>query len=161
MAGCTSAPPPFEWPSDTATPTPTWDAEQVRAIEAVQRYIQVWSEIGQNIDSADWNRVYEVATGVEAEGSLMTWNDWSVNEYRLVGSPVITAVSVTLGYVSSESRQYYVRTCYDRTNAHLVDSSGNQIKGTLPDQFPHGFTVEVSPTGSDLVIDELMVEGTC
>ena len=161
LSGCSPAPPPFEWPSETGTPTPTWDAEQARAIEAVQRYIQVWSEIGQNVDTADWNRVYEVATGVEAEGTLMTWTDWAANGFRLVGEPVITVVSVTLTYVSGESRQYYVRTCYDRTNAHLVDSSGNQIEGTLPDQFPHGFTVAISLTGPDLVIDELMVEGSC
>ena len=161
LSGCSPAPPPFEWPSETGTPTPTWDAEQARAIEAVQRYIQVWSEIGQNIDTADWNRIYEVAEDPVAAYDLHYWSTWAADSQHLVGAPVVTVDSVILGYVSGESRQYYVRTCYDRTNAYLVDANGNQEAGRVSGRIPHGFTVQMSHTKADVVIGQTEVNGTC
>ena len=161
LSGCSPAPPPFEWPSETGTPTPTWDAEQARAIEAVQRYIQVTSEIGQNVDTADWNRIYEVAEREHAAGTLDIWSQWKADGKHLVGAPVITVNSVILGYVNSQSRQYYVRVCYDKANSHLVDSDGNQVVGRGSDRFPHGYTVSIPSVGLDLVMSETEVNGTC
>ena len=162
LVGCTTPEPePVVTPSEIVTPTPTWDAEQVRAIEAVQRYIDVTSEIGQNIDTADWNRVYEVAGEALGSGVISTWSDWKADSLHLVGTPVITVESVVPGYSDSQSRHYHVNVCYDRTNAHLADSEGTLVAGTAAERSRFHYTAVISRTGPDLVIEDTTIEGTC
>ena len=162
LAGCARPEPEPYVPSETSTPTPTptWDAEQVRAINAVQSYLDVTTEIGQNLETANWSRVFEVANEAVADDAWTNWMDWLSDGLHLVGSPVITVDSVVLGYFDNESRQYHVNVCFDRTNAHLFDSIGNQIEG-VSGRFPVDFTVLVSVTGQDLVIGDKRMEGTC
>ena len=164
LAGCARpAPQAYQWPIESGAPTPTWDAEQeqVRAIEAVQRYLDVTSKIGQNLDTANWNRVFEVADSVVADDAWYNWSYWLSNDLHLVGTPVITVDSVVLGYSDSQSREYQVRVCSDRTEVHLVDSAGDRIVDMASDRFPHMYTVLVSATGPDLVVAEAEMEGTC
>jgi len=163
LAGCARPEPEPYVPSETSTPTPTptWDAEQVRAIDAVRRYIDVTTEIGQNLETANWSQVFEVADGAVADGAWTNWSYWLSDGLHLVGSPVITVDSVVLGYFDSQSGQYHVRVCTDRTNVHLVDAEGGQIANAAPQRFPYEFTVLVSDSGTDLVIAEEEVAGTC
>ena len=162
LAGCTKpGPEPHEPPTDTGTPTPTWDAEQARAIDAVQRYLDVTSEIGQNLYTTDWNRIYEVADDPAAQDVVNSWVEWAETGLHLVGAPVITVESVVLGYFDSQAREYHVGVCFDRTNAHLFDSEGKQIEGKISGRFPLDYTVLVSLAGKDLVIGDKGMEGTC
>ena len=162
LVGCTTPKPePVGTPSEIATPTPTWDAEQVRAIDAVQRYLDVTSEIGQNIDIADWNRVYEVATDPLASTVFSAWSTWQAANLHLAGAPVITVESVVPGYSDSQSRHYHVNACYDRTNARLARPDGSLMMGRLADRSRVAYTAVINRTGLDLVIDEKEVEGTC
>ena len=162
LAGCARPEPEPYVPSETSTPTPTptRDAEQVRAIDAVQRYLDLTSEIGQNLYTTDWNRIYEVAEDPAAQDVVNIWADWRESDLHLVGAPVITVDSVVLGYFDSQSRQYHVQGCFDRTSAYLADSEGNQIEG-VSGLFPADYTVLISPTGQDLVIGDNRMEGTC
>ena len=163
LAGCARPEPEPYVPSETSTPTPTptWDAEQARAIDALQRYIDLWAEISQNLYTADRNRIFEVADGVVADAAINNWADWAADDLRFVGAPVITVDSVVLGYFDSQSGQYHVGVCYDRTNAHLVNPDGTQIAGQLADRSRGTYTVEVSSQGPDRVIGVRMEEGTC
>ena len=72
LVGCTR-PEPVETP---VTPTSTWAKDDQRAIDAVQRYLDVWTEIGENVDTADWNRIYEVAGDPVAEDDIYFWGGW-------------------------------------------------------------------------------------
>ena len=162
LVGCTTPEPePVVTPSEIVTPTPTWDAEQVRAIEAVQRYLDVTSEIGQNIDTVDWNRIYEVATDPLASIVFSAWSTWQAADLHLVGTPVITVESVVPGYSDSQSRHYHVNVCYDRTNARLARPDGSLMTGRLADRSRVAYTALINRTGLDLVIDEKEIEGTC
>ena len=162
LVGCTTPEPePVGTPSEIGTPTPTWDAEQVRAIDALQRYIDVASEIGQNLYTADWNQIYEVAADPLAASDVFNWSDWKTDGLHLDGAPVITVESVVPGYSDSQTRHYHVTVCYDRTNAHLINPDGTQMAGRLADRSLFGYTVAITKTGSDLVFDVTRKDGTC
>ena len=163
LAGCARPEPEPYVPSETSTPTPapTRDAEQARAINAVQSYLDVTTEIGQNLETANWSRVFEVADEAVADSAWTNWAYWLSDGLHLVGSPTITVDSVVLGYFDSQSEQYRVRVCSDRTNVHLVDAEGDQMPGGASNRFLHEFTVLVSDSGVDLVIAEAEVGGTC
>ena len=164
LAGCSRPEPePYEWPTETGTPTPTatWDAEQARAINAVQRYIDLWAEISQNLETADWIRIYEVADDPAAQDAVDNWVEWAEAGLHFVGAPVLTVDSVVLGYFDSETRQYHVGVCYDRTNAYLVHPDGTRIAGMLADRTIVDYTTVISPQRLDRVLSARMMEGPC
>ena len=162
LVGCTTPEPePVGTPSEIGTPTPTWDAEQVRAIDAVQKYLDVTTEIAHNIDTADWNRVYEVASEPIAGDVISLWSRWNAAGLHLVGAPVITVESVVPGYSDPQSRYYYVNVCYDRAGLNLANPDGTLVVGTAADRSRFAYTVVITPVGPDLVVADRKKEESC
>ena len=156
LVGCTR-PEPVETP---VTPTSTWFRNDQQAIDAVQRYLDVWTEIGQNVDTADWNRIYEVAGDPVAEDDIYFWGEWKTKGQYLVGTPVITVTAVNQGSLTNQGFRRYVYTCYDATEAYLLRKDGSHVDRDL-ERFPNVYTVLDSGTGHYLVIGQQMENVTC
>lgn len=154
LGGCTTPEP------ESVTPTPT-NYEQL-AVEAVQRYLDVWSEISQDPSNADKNRIYQVAADYVATDAIGFWSDCSAKEWHLVGGPSIISVdSVQEGISDGRGRRFHVHTCTDITGSYLVDASGNQVGRRGEDRKPTNYTVLVTQFNQFLVIEDRSEEGTC
>ena len=134
MAGCTPAGPP-ETPDPTPTltlprptQTPEFNEKEQEAIDAVQKYIEVWAEIGHNLEGADVDALMEVASGDQLFGTYDVWANWSKNRWHLVGVPAFTPMRVTTGMMNWEGDRFHVYGCYDLTDVYLVDQDDNQVE---------------------------------
>jgi len=131
LAGCTqgaeSSPTPTIEPSVIVTPTPSWTDEEQGAIDAVQRYLEVWTGIGQDIEGSDWEKIGEVAAAPAVTNAQDLWVRWAQNDWHLVGAPSFTATLITPGAQDHLGNRYHVYGCYDLANSHLVDSAGKYV----------------------------------
>jgi len=132
MAGCT--PDAQETPTPepvvstpTPTPTPQWTEEEQAAIDAVQNYLAVWTDIGQNLETADWNAINDVASDPALSNAVDQWIRWKDNDWHLVGTPAFETDRVALGPTDGLGVRYYVHGCYIITDAYLADSDGNPL----------------------------------
>ena len=160
LAGCTR--PGSEV---SGTPTSTWGAdEQQRSIDAVQRYIDVWTEISQSIDTteaADWNRIYEVAGDPLAKNHISFWSVWKEDGQHLVGKPTITVNSVRDVLYDGQGYKQNVHTCYDATNAFLYEADGSRVDNRGLDRRLVTYVVVNSGAGEYRVTDLLMEDKEC
>ena len=161
LAGCGARPEPFERPSRWDSPTPTWTDEEQRAIDAVQRYLDLSTQIDQNIDTADWNRIYEVAGDPLAANDIAHWSAWSELGQHLVGAPTITVDWVSPGYLTSEGQQYYVHVCHDITGVYLFDAEGNRIEDRGSERAPGQVILLLTKNNQYLVVNERVEDGEC
>ena len=162
LAGCaTPEPEPYQRPTEAGAPTSTWDADQTRAIDAVQKYVAVWSDISQNLETSDWSRIHKVAGDPAAQEAIDNWEDWLDAGLRFVGAPVVTIDSVTPGQADKKVREYHVGVCYDKTNAYLVRPDGARMVGRVADRSMGTYTVVVSYKGPDLVTKGKIGDGEC
>ena len=178
-AGCTRVPPVDPGPSTTTpvvvsvtpstatptpvvTPTPTWDANQQGAIDAVQEYLTVWADIGQHLPDSDLERIREFAGDPLAESDVQTWALWSDNGWHLVGGPVFEVISVVPSMIDSKGARYYVHGCYIIEGSYVVDSTDAPIPTeSRVVRAPGRYVVLRSPGGTFTAIDNVKEEGTC
>jgi len=157
LAGCTR--PGSEV---SGTPTSTWgDDERQRSIDAVQRYLDLWSEIGHNVDTADWNRIYEVAGDPLAKIDISYWTAWVEEGAHLVGAPVITVTSVRDVFYDGQGYRQNVHGCYDMTSAYLLKTDGSRIAKLGLDRELYVYTVVKLSTGEYRVVEERTENEEC
>ena len=131
MTGCspdgeeTPSPQPVA-STPTPTPSPQWTPEEQGAIDAVQKYLEVWTNISQNLGTADWNQIRDVASDPAASDDVSIWTQWLGNGWHLVGAPGFIADSVALGGLDGQGQRYHVHGCYSIEGSYLVDSNGEQ-----------------------------------
>ena len=157
LVGCTT-PDPVETP---VTPTSTWSKADQQTIDAVQRYLDVWTEIGENVDTADWNRIYEVAGDPVAKGDIGFWTEWKAVGQHMVGGPVITVTAVNQGPLTSQGFRKYVYACFDASNSYLYTTDGSRVENRGLERQEAAFTVVDSGAGEPKVIELLMESVEC
>jgi len=132
LAGCTPggqetpAPEPTVY-TPVPSPTPSWSAEEQGAIDAVQKYLQLWAYLGQNIGSVDLNQISDIAWDPEGNNDLLMWGNWADQGWHLVGAPEFTPQTVVPGVIDSQGQSYDVYGCFDITNSYIADASGNPV----------------------------------
>ena len=168
LAGCspdgqeTPTPEPMVL-TPTPTPSPEWSAEEQSAIDAVQEYLTVWTDIGQNLDTADWNAIDNVAGDPAANDAFDTWVLWGQNDWRLVGSPTFEVDRVAEGATDSQGTRYHVDGCYITTDTHLADPDGNPIAKQGADRATGNYLVlhELNPHDQYYVIEDNLEGDPC
>jgi len=132
VAGCT--PDAQETPTPepvvsapTPAPTPEWTEEEQAAIDAVQHYLAVWTYISQNLQTADWNAIRDVASDPAANDAGTLWVQWNDNGWHLVGEPIFTPDDVSLGGLDYVGQRYHVHGCYSIEESYLADSNGDEV----------------------------------
>jgi len=132
MTGCspdgeeTPSPQPVA-STPTPTPSPQWTAEEQGAIDAVQKYLEVWTNISQNLGTADWDEIRDVASDPAANNAVVLWLQWNDNHWHLVGSPSLVVDRVSEGGTDNQGTRYHVHGCYITAGVHLDDASNNQL----------------------------------
>ena len=168
MAGCSpassgddpvSSTPVVVESTPSPSPTPTWSGEQQAAIDAVQKYLQVWAEITQNLGTSDWDQIYEVAYGPITNTDMDAWKQWNDQGLFLVGHPSFTTSWVTSGAQDTVGKIYHVGGCYIIEGSYLSDASGTRVPVEAQRQ-PSTFDVLEGANGQNLVTDSRN-EGTC
>ena len=134
LAGCTpgtdvSPAPTWSPPASTPTspPTPQWSPEEQAAIDAVQRYLEVWAAIGQDLVGADWNKIWDVATDPAAGNAMDLWTNWSYKGWHLVGAPAFTPSYLTPGARDVQGEWWHVYGCYVIEGSYVADASGTSV----------------------------------
>ena len=164
LAGCTR-PGPVGAQTTSGPPSASnqsrWTDDEQSAIDAVRRYLDLWTEISQNIGTADWNRIYEVAGDPVAETDISYWTEWSALGQYLVGSPDITVSSVKQGFLDSQGMRHHVYTCWDATNAYLFNLDGSRVEDRGLDRQLNAYTVVNLGPDTYRVIGQWMENETC
>ena len=168
LAGCT--PDAKETPTPEATvytpvpsPTPSWSAEEEGAIDAVQKYLEVWTDIGQNLQTADWNGIHDVAGDPAANDAGTLWQQWNDNGWHLVGAPTFTVDRVDEGATDYQGTRYHVHGCFISTNSYLSDVDGNPQTKQGADRATTNYLVlhMTNPRDRYLVLEDTMEGNPC
>jgi len=168
MAGCSpasngddpvSSTPVVVESTPSPSPTPTWSGEQQEAIDAVQKYLQVWTDIAQNLGTADWNQIRDVAYGPIVLYDMDRWKQWNDQGLFLVGNPSFTVSWVTSGAQDPVGSIYHVGGCYIIENSYLSDTAGTHKPVTVARQ-PSTYDVLLGANGQNVVTDS-DDEGKC
>ena len=160
LAGCTRPEPVGTLTTSnnpSALTSPRWTDDEQAAIDAVQNYLDLWTAISQNIDTTDWNRIYEVAGDPVAEDDIYFWGEWASRKQHLVGTPVITTHSVNQGTFTSQGFRKYVYTCYDATSAYLFNIDGTRVENRGLDRRLVAYTV-VDSGNREYRVNEMRME---
>ena len=147
--------------SITPTPTPQWTEDEQGAVDAVQRYLQVWTDIGQNLDDADWTTILEVAGDPAANDAQLLWAQWAGNGWHLVGGPSFIPDQVTQGALDSQGQRYHVHGCYIITGGYLADEAGDPVGNRGVDRGPSEYLVLNLNGSKYLVLEDTAEDGTC
>jgi len=167
LAGC--APDGGESPSPeptveaaTPSPSPQWTAEQQGAIDAVQRYLEVWTDISQNLETADWNQVRDVAGDPAANNVLSQWATWFENGWHLVGGPVFTPDYAIPGALDYLGQRYHVHGCYIPSDAYLSDATGVRVsEQSLARTTVNYLVLHLEDTDRSIVIEDVSEGNPC
>ncbi|MDR0285888.1 MAG: hypothetical protein LBI33_13515 [Propionibacteriaceae bacterium] len=170
LVGCTpggeATPSPSTGESTTVvatpspSPTPQWTDEEQGAVDAVQRYLEVWTRIGQDPINADWGEFNAVAIDPAVSDALTIWNTWASQGWHLVNGPVFEPESVSAGVHDIDGQVFHVRGCFLLADGYVVDSSGNRLENNGDPRAVGQFDVLHTETRY-VVVEELPKEGTC
>ena len=169
IAGCTPAEPP-KTPDPTPTltlptptPTPEFNETEQQAIDAVQRFLEVWAELGHDLRNADVDALMEVAAEDEFFNAHDVWANWARHDWHLVGAPTFTPTIVNTGPMDWEGDRYHVYGCYDITDVYVADKDGNPVEGPgRVDRGIHHFLVTFyKADGAIRVTDSSMMGESC
>jgi len=167
LVGCTPSVEVTPTPSEPetsviVTPTPAWTEDEQGAVDAVQRFLEMWSYIGQNILEADWMDILQVAVPPESELNQETWTNWLTQGWHLEGSPIFIVSRVEIGVLNSSGQWYYVHGCYVIEESYISDKDGKSVGDEGRQERGLGyykvFRVE---SGAYYVGESHSVEGTC
>ncbi len=169
LAGCTpgdSPSPVAESPAPvvttpTPTPTPTWTVEEQGAIDGVYAYLAKWTEISQNVATADWSEIYGVADQPAVDYAYQAWEQWLANGRHLVGGALFTAETVEWTDHHSMGNLYVVRGCSDMASVYVVDSAGQQVPESGADELYVRFEVVHTRQDAYIVVNETVEEDSC
>jgi len=148
-------------PSVTPTPTPQWTPEEQGAIDGVNHYLEVLTNISQNLDTVRWDTIMDVAREPANNQAFDMWDRWTKNGWHLVGAPTFTATLVVSGMGDYQGQRYWVYGCYNTEQAYLVDAAGNRLEGGGPKRLPTKYGVLHLKTGQHFVYEDTPQEGTC
>jgi len=145
------------------TPSPQWTVEEQGAIDAVQKYLEVWSDISQNLGTADWDAINDVASDPAVNNAVTLWFQWNDNHWHLVGKPVFNVDRVDQGGTDYQGTRYHVHGCYITVDAHLSDADGNPLTKQGADQSTANFLVmhQLNPHDDYYVLDDTMEDNPC
>ena len=168
LAGCTPGgqetptPEPVVY-TPVPSPAPSWSAEEQNAIDAVQKYLAVWTSIGQDLVGSDWDDIHGVAGDPAANDSIETWTLWGENGWHLVGSPVFEVDRVAEGATDYQGTRYHVHGCYISVAAHLVDQDGITVVKQGADRSTANYLVlhMVSPADTYYVLEDVLEGNQC
>ena len=164
LSGCTpvaeETPPPTVV-TPTGTPTLAWTEDEQAAIDAVQRYLEVWTEISQNPQGGGWDRIRDVASDPAANDAVDLWSSWVDDNLHLVGGPVFTVDWVTPGMMDYLGNRFHVHGCYSTENGYLSDPQGNPVGNKGVERIPNEYLVILMNNGQHLVLESTAAEGTC
>ena len=132
LAGCTPGGQETPTPEPTVytpvpSPTPSWNAVEQGAIDAVQKYLEVWTDISQNLQTADWYQIRDVASDPAASDAFTVWAQWNQNGWHLVGAPTLDVDRVDEGATDSQGTRYHVHGCFSISEGYLLDIDGNRV----------------------------------
>jgi len=167
LMGCTlggevSPTPTDTEPSTVVTPAPQWTDEEQEAADAVQRYIDMWAYIGQNIVEADWLDIFQVAMYPLSDNAQEMWQNWFTQGWHLEGAPVFTPTQVQMGPVNHEGQRYYVYGCYVIEDSFVSDKDGNSVGDDgRRERGLAFFTVIRTEQGEHFVSDSTGEDGSC
>jgi hypothetical protein len=173
LAGCspggettptTTPPPTLAAPTTTGpspTPTPQWTDEQQAAIDAVQAYLEVWTDVAQNLPDSNTDRIHEVATGDLGTEVVMDLAAFRAEGVHFEGAPVFIPDRVQAGFQDGEGQRYHVHGCYDATATRWVYADGTAVTQEPSTKGRARFTVLHAASGSVGVLEENTEEGTC
>jgi len=166
LAGC--APDGGESPSPeptveaaTPSPSPQWTAEQQGAIDAVQKYLEVWTDISQNLQTADLDQIRDVASDPAANDAVMVWTQWYQNGWHLVGGPVFTPDYVTTGALDYLGQRYHVHGCFSISEGYLIDANGTHIGDRGNERGTADYLVIFLENGRHLVLEDTPEDKPC
>lgn len=145
----------------TLTPSPTWTAEQQGAINAVQTYLDVWTQISQNVGTADFNEIRNVADGQLVADNIAVWTEWRNNGWFLVGAPEFTPDWVTSGAQDSIGHVYHVHGCFSIENSYLSNADGDHVGDRGVVRGPTRYDTWHLASGVQIVTDDIAEDGTC
>ena len=167
LVGCTPVGEVSPTPTDTepsimATPTPQWTDEEQEAVDAVLRYIDMWTYIGQNLVEADWREIFQVAIAPETDHNQKTWESWLEQGWHLEGSPVFEPSFVEIGVSDHSGQWYYVHGCYVIENSYISDKDGNSVgdEGRRERGLALVMVLRIK-TGEHFVAESKSEEGAC
>lgn|GEM_PF-2225880 len=174
LAGCTAGGPttpttgPVAISPSVAVPTSVvtlgsqWTPDEQGAIDAVQRYLEVWAQIGQGLPGSDVDRIRDVASDPIASHAIQVWELWQQKSWHLVGSPAFTPDTVTAGAIDSQGNRYYVYGCTVIEDSYVADVNNDPIPAD--DRVERGTdTFTVIQTSSDVfrVLDDKAGSESC
>ena len=148
-------------PTTILTPTPTWTEEEQSAVDAVHRYLEVWADISHDLEAADWNRIFEVASDPAADNNVELWREWLKNGWHLIGGPTFNADLVTPGMIDHQGSRYHVHGCYIITGAHVEDAAGNPVGNRGIERGRVKYLVLHLTSGRYIVLEEVSEEAAC
>ena len=143
-------------------PTPTWDANQQGAIDAVQEYLAVWADIGQHLPDSDVERIRPLTGDSYGDSDVQTWALWADSGWYLVGAPVFEVSAVVPSMVDSKGTRYYVHGCFIIAGSFVADAGGEAVStASRVERGRTMYTVLHSRSGPFTVIDNIVEEGSC
>ena len=168
LAGCTPGGQETPAPETTVytpvpSPTPSWSAEEQGAIDAIQKYLTVWTSIGQDLVGSDWDDIHDVAADPAANDSIDTWSLWAEKGWHLVGSPVFEVDRVAEGATDYQGTIYHVHGCYISVDAHLVDQDGATVVKQGADRSTANYLVlhMTNPADNYYVLEDVLEGNQC
>jgi len=167
LAGCvgggpTPSPLTEVTPSPLVSPSPTWNDKQQGALDAVQRYLDVWTDISQHLGDADWNRLYEVAKDPAVNDVFRLWAQWKSRGWHVEGTPAFVPDWINPSMMDNLGNRYHVHGCYDITQTFLVDDNGNKVGERGDERHLAIYTVlHQASDGTFVVLEDAREEGTC
>ncbi len=169
LSGCTqgdSPAPVTETPAPvvttpTPTPTPTWRPEQQGAIDGVNAYLAKWTEISQNVATADWSEIYRVADMPAVDYAYQAWAKWKANGEHLVGGPVFTPETVEYDRGHEMGDLYAVTGCFAAAGGYIADSEGRQTVPRRGDQGTMRYEVVHTSNDAYIVVGETVESDVC
>ena len=163
VGGCTSGDPAVvssSSPSVTVSvePTPQWTDEEQAAIDAVQRYIDVWTSISHDPNEVDWEIILDFAWESVVEGDNQVWTRWADEKWHLVGSPTFIPDWVNSGAKDDLGARQHVHGCFVIESCYIADDQGVAVPAS--DRIERGtITYTVIRTADDLYsVSEIKLE---
>ena len=168
LAGCTPngqetpTPEPTMY-TPTPSPSPQWTAEEQGAIDAVQQYLKVWTDISQDPVNTDWDAIRDVAGDPAANDATDLWLQWEQKKLHLTGTPIFTPDRVDEGATDYQGTRYHVHGCYITVDSYLLDADNNQQEKLASDRTTVNYLVlhMLNPDDRNLVLEDTLEGDPC
>jgi hypothetical protein len=147
-----------EPPSPTLSPQ--WTEEEQELIDAVDDFLRVSFEIGQDpTDTGEWNRIYEVAGEPTVANSMDQWTEWVYNGWHEAGTSSFEPESIAPGMGDHLGKRFYIRGCY--TASYIVDANGDRVFPNALEQMEGEFRVLRLEDGDYRVLENVSKGEPC